>query len=318
MASGGDPDPTAKLEAELVQMRTLLQSQSDVIAALSAGARNNIPTAPFKPDLPPPLSILHGNPGAEDQFRYWKRALTLALKPISDEGGSPADIEKKKFPFLFRSLSPVVHSSIEEASESENYATCMAALETLYVKAPSDVLARDALYKRRQQVGEDIDALWNDLQSLSRKCGFRAFTTAEENRADNVRVMFVLALRSPEIRYQILQGKGEEKTLLTGEEALALARSLDRAREESEKNQTSTYSFALRDEPYIPEPLEVENLTFTNQKSKSKKKPVRLIETCKWCGKTHALDRNDCPANDATCTKCREKGHFQKMCPKKD
>ena len=273
----------------------------------------------FKPNLPPPLSIRHRNIGAEDQFRYWKWALTLVvLKPISDGEGLPAEIEKKKFPYLFRSLSPAVHSSIEEASESENYAACMAALETLYVKAPSDVLARDALYKRRQQVGEDIDALWNDLQSLSRKCGFKAFPTAEENRADNVRVMFILALRSPEIRYQILQGKGEEKMPLTGEEALALARSLDRAREESEKNQTSSYSFAMSSDDPDPNTPEVENLAFTSQRSKPKKKPVRLIESCKWCGRTHALDRNDCPAKDAACSKCREKGHFQKMYPRKD
>ena len=143
MTSGGDD--SKNLAAEMAEMRSLLRSQNEVIRSLTANVQ---PTpSPFKPDLPPPLSILHGNPGAEDQFWYCKRALTLALKPISDGDGTSDEIEKRKFPFLFRSLAPAVHSTITEASESENYATCMAALETLYVKAPSDVLARDTLYK---------------------------------------------------------------------------------------------------------------------------------------------------------------------------
>ena len=51
---------------------------------------------------------------------------------------------------------------------------------------------------------------------------------------------------------------------------------------------------------------------------KTKKKPIGVIDSCKWCGRSHARDRNDCPARGALCGKCKEKGHFQKLCPSKD
>ena len=132
----------------------------------------------------------------------------------------------------FQALSPAVHATIEEAVESELFSTCMTTLETLNVKAQSDVLARDELYKRPQNIGENVDTLWHEIQALSRKCNFLRQPTAEENLADNVRVAFTLALRSPEIRYGILQGKGETKAPLTGVEALELARSLEQAKAE--------------------------------------------------------------------------------------
>ena len=288
--------------AEIARLKAQLADQSELVRSL---ARN--PDRPFKPELPPALSALPENPDSEDQFIYWKRAVELALDPLT--GGTAEQRDVQKFAFLFRTLSPMVYASIKEAADEGKYSSCMSALEALYVKTASDVLEREDLYKRRQQPGEDVDKLWKALQTQSRRCGFQAFATAEENRADHVRAAFIIALRSPEIRYRILQGKGENKTPLSGDEALALARSLERAKADAERSMNPTYSLATVGNN--PE-AESEVLAFT------KKKSFRTIDSCKWCGKSHARDRNDCPARDALCGRCREKGHFQKLGPRKE
>ena len=120
MTSGGSSGNT-----ELEELKAQLLRQNERISQLTE--------RPFKPDLPAALTILHGAPGAEEQFRYWKRALNMVLRPLT--AATDDELDKLKFPFLFRALSPAVHATIEEAIESELFSTCMTTLETLYVKA---------------------------------------------------------------------------------------------------------------------------------------------------------------------------------------
>ena len=107
----------------------------------------------------------------------------------------------------------------------------MTSLEAEYVKSSGDEVNREALYDRKQGVGESVDDIWKDLQTLAWKCSLKARATAEENLEDHIRVAFLLALRSQETHFQITQRDPE----LDGKQALELARSLERSRMESEK-----------------------------------------------------------------------------------
>ena len=164
MTNQNERDPIVDaLKDEMASMRTTLAAQNALIQNLQGTGRH------YEPKMPPPLAVLHDSSGLEDQFFYWKSAVEMALDPLQGEADA---LNKEKFGYLFRALSPPVLVSIREASQSQKYSTCMEALTKLYEKHHDCILARDELLKRKQAVGEDVTSVWESIQTLSRKCGF--------------------------------------------------------------------------------------------------------------------------------------------------
>ena len=124
-----------------------------------------------------------------------------------------------------------------------------------------------------------------------------------------------MALRSPEIRYQILQ----KDPKLTGPQALELALTLERAKLDSEMSSLSSPLFVAGTQMISDGKSgeESPNAALAAMSSRNIKKKFfsKLVDQCKWCGRSHSRSLEDCPAKDAICLGCSEKGHFVRCCP---
>ena len=49
-------------------------------------------------------------------------------------------------------------------------------------------------------------------------------------------------------------------------------------------------------------------------KSSSEKSNVRMVDDCKFCGKSHERSREKCPAYGKVCKKCRKENHVASKC----
>lgn len=66
---------------------------------------------------------------------------------------------------------------------------------------------------------------------------------------------------------------------------------------------------------------QVNKMKFDKRKPKPKekdgyKKTPNKNQSCKFCGKTHAMKKEECPAWEKTCENCHGRNHFKIKCKK--
>ena len=155
------------------------------------------------------------------------------------------------------------------------------------------------LAARRQRSGETLDEFLMALKTLSKDCNFRD-VTATVYRDEAVRDAFITGLQSNPIRQRLLENSTLDlKTMFTQ------ARSLETA----QKNSESYGSFSPPPIPTAamtssPKSIEEDSETITAATSGAK---------CYFCGYSKH-PRQKCPAKEAICRRCQNKGHFAKVC----
>ncbi|XP_054276457.1 uncharacterized protein LOC128995463 [Macrosteles quadrilineatus] len=164
------------------------------------------------------------------------------------------------------------------------------------------------LANRKQKKEENIAKYLQELKLLSKDCNFRAID-GNTYRDEAVRDAFISGIMNPHIRQRLL-----EKSSLTLKEAEDISRSLESAQKSCEAygssnqievtycNTSSTLPDQL-DENIDPEESPTSAAVAKNFKQK-----------CFYCGGRRHFTRNDCPAKDATCSGCKKRGHFVKVC----
>ena len=139
------------------------------------------------PKLPTALSIPPGTPRSEDEYLHFRNNMQLAMEGMR----AGDDLDKRKCVLLLGNISAEIAKLIREAAESLSYQACVDALNKLYVPEENDLLSRGELYRRMQDVEEDVDHFVSGFIEIANKCNFGTFATAMDYRNDQLKSVFV-------------------------------------------------------------------------------------------------------------------------------
>ncbi|KAK3708825.1 hypothetical protein QZH41_019571, partial [Actinostola sp. cb2023] len=158
--------------------------------------------------------------------------------------------------------------------------------DSYFIKRRNTIFERAKFNTRKQEVGESVDSFITDLYCLAKYCNYGA-------------------LNDEMIRDRIIQGRLPE--LVKKQQAVV----------RGTEGQAS--------QPITVEAVHKNHQQRANRQKPGQKKPKGGARSsapsrspqnqghtsCSRCGKSPAHGRSQCPAKEATCLKCKKKGHYQ-------
>lgn len=148
---------------------------------------------------------------------------------------------------------------------------------------------------RNQEEHESIETYATALRRLAETCNFGQL------KDELIRDRIVYGLRENEIRKKLLQYPD-----LTLDKCLNICRSAEAT--------TSQLKVMNNELHYIKTTSQHQS---TNPKSSMKNAKSEHIKNCKYCGQSHDLKREKCPAYGKICSNCGKSNHFAQKCSKK-
>ena len=154
----------------------------------------------------------------------------------------------------------------------------------------------------RKQGGEPADSFITDLYCLAEHCGNG--TLHDELIRDR---LVVELLNSP------FSEKLQMDAELTLEKAITAVRQSEAVRKQQtvlrgqDSPEGTVHEIKRKFRPKINPPV-------GSLKPQGPPKPDQRFNSCSRCGKLPPHSRIHCPAKEATCHRCKQKGHYQKMC----
>ncbi|XP_059833137.1 uncharacterized protein LOC132398132 [Hypanus sabinus] len=254
---------------------------------------------------PDRLDLDPQDPDAALVFEHWLACFQSYLEEV--RATEPAVMHR----ILLSRVTPKVYSIIRDLP---TYDGALDALKRQYLRPVNTVYARHRLATWQQRPGESCAEFLRALQTLVQACDCKTLT-AEQHAELLVRDAFVTGLRSMYMRQRLL-----ENADLTLSSAMETANVLEAALHYADAVQ-SRDSPPVPWTPQTPPPpaprSEIANAAASRDSTSSlnpttaaaRRKPV----LCSFCGhKKHPRQR--CPAREATCSSCRKRGHFAKVC----
>lgn len=138
---------------------------------------------------------------------------------------------------------------------------------------------------RKQRSNETIDDYIVTLRNLIISCNYEQLTDSI------LRDAIVMGVKNNKMRESLLR-----ESELSLDKCINIARAMERAGQH-------IAVFAEENKNTI-EPMEIDRISAREKKS----------TRCKFCGWTHELDRQKCPASGKICLKCGKSNHFARMC----
>ena len=138
---------------------------------------------------------------------------------------------------------------------------------------------------RLQESDESIDAYATALRTLAETCEFGSL------KEDLIRDRLVCGIRDNSLRKKLLQ----EPKLTLDKCCAAEATKLQLQAMTSQNNESS----------------DINALKSSSDKSNNH---TRMIDDCKFCGKSHERNREKCPAYGKICKKCKKENHIASKC----
>jgi len=240
------------------------------------------------------------SPNAQNAIKLWRHWFATFENFLATIEGENLN----KLRVLTNYVSADVYELICEAAD---YDAALVILKAAYARTPNEIFARHSLSVRKQQPEETLDEYLQALKSMSKDCNFEA-QTAAQNRDCAIRDTFIRGLLNSNIRQRLL-----ENETLDLQTAIAQARSLDTAQKnaDSYRAHVATIAAAIdEDTPSLVQPTDRENRETGLACTSQKRSP------CFFCG-FDPHPRSKCPAREATCRKCKKKGHYQRVCRSK-
>ena len=195
-------------------------------------------------------------------------------------------------------------------------------LKARFGERGSHIYSRSIFHRRNQHSGEDIASYVTELRTLIVPCHYDA-AFEEEVLRDRI----VSGVRAEKIRERLFM----EPNDLTLERCIELAESVERACSEASNvggarsDTRSEPVGALRAEPR-PGPPRSSAFQPRSRYEHQSRSPSRdrrhsrsssresNSRSCPNCGNREHNNRNQCPARNQTCHKCRGPGHFARVC----
>jgi len=257
---------------------------------------------------PKELSVQPEAPEARHIFNFLLRTVEDFIASLRDyrKEGEP-DINKKRI--IISCLSPDVFPCVEEAVD---YERIVETLQSVYIKKKNNVYARHLLVSRRQAPTESISEFLQTLRGLTKECSFDDVSAAV-SREDLTRDSFINNLSSLSVRQRLL-----EKDNLILVQAYELADSLDRAQRQSQHmNQATMTAASMTPLEGPPDDCDValDGLSAATARalSSSPRNKEVVHQPCCYCG-LNQHSRLLCPAREAICHACKNRGHYSRVC----
>ena len=152
----------------------------------------------------------------------------------------------------------------------------------------NETMERYMFYKRSQQEGEDFENFLTDIRTLSQTCQF-----CEGCKNSMIRDRIVLGLYDNDTRAELLKIR-----------QLTLDRSIDICR--------AAQSASSNNKMLRPDAVHIVKERRSKMRGKEKK------QECRFCGYTHVMRKEKCPAYGKKCGRCGELNHFASKCPEKE
>jgi len=186
--------------------------------------------------------------------------------------------------------------------------------DSYFIKRRNTIFERAKFNTRKQEVGESVDSFITDLYCLAKYCNYGALND------EMIRDRIIVGL---------LDSRLSEKLQMDPE--LTLVKAVNSARQtELVKKQQAVVRGT---EGQASQPITVEAVHKNHQQRANRQKPGQKKPkggarssapsrspqnqghtSCSRCGKSPAHGRSQCPAKEATCLKCKNKGHYQAVC----
>ena len=168
--------------------------------------------------------------------------------------------------------------------------------EDFAVGEVNETYERFVFNKREQKPEENFDSFLSSIRTLIKSCNY-CHTCVDSILRDRI----VLGISDATIQTDLLK-----------ERKLTLEMCIDTCRAAENAN---SHGRSLR-------PDTVNNVQFKSKRPERRRKPrakeddVRTRE-CLYCGTTHAMVKEDCPAWGKRCSSCGKRNHFAVKCPTK-
>ena len=197
------------------------------------------------------------------------------------------DDEYKKALFL-HTLGPDGLSTYNGMKLPENHTVndIIEALENHFIGKTNETYERFVFNKRDQRPHEPFEDYVAALRTLMKTCNF-----SDDMKDSLLRDRIVLRIRDQVTRECLLQ-----------EAELTLQSCIDRCR----AAETTTQQLKAMSEKELS--ADVHAIAAKQRKTQNAKK------SCKFCGQTHILKKEECPAWGKTCKNCKKKNHFAAKC----
>lgn len=172
------------------------------------------------------------------------------------------------------------------------------ALKTYYDRQPSALHERFVFRRIRQEAGESVRDFAARIEKGARFCKYKAGLLTDRHE-EAVRDQFVFGLREADLRSELLR---EETKAFA--DALLFANSWETSHKESSEIQMQMQ----------PNQVSVSKVkAIPTRQSRRTEEAAKKTYTCQGCGRSDHK-RNECPFRQATCHRCRKKGHIQAVC----
>ena len=258
---------------------------------------------PTKPQ-PLDLSVDRG-----ESFRVWRRRWDSFFR-LSNLGQADQQMQHDIFISCVSDDTMKVIDNFPIASSSRlDVKEILKHLETYARGQVNETVEHHNLAKRTQQPGERFDEYLTCIRDLTKTCSF-----CDDCTELIVRDKIVTGVIDVELRRKLLQFSSE--SALTLDKAIQISRA-------DEATNIHEQEFAKDDSrnPYANRVQKDRSSTSRTRTSGTHvgkhgkpDKPSTGTGPCKYCGGSAHRDRNQCPASERTCSKCRKKGHFASVC----
>lgn len=236
------------------------------------------------------------SPSATEQWLHWYQTFENFLSSIDLSG-----LDKRKL--LVNFISPAVYQHVLDC---HTYEEAIRTLKALYVKPKNEIFARHLLATAKQEPGQSVDQFLQKLRTLATDCNFTA-VTAEKHCGEAIRDAFITGLHSNDIRLRLL-----EKQLLDLQQAFSEARMLEHAQHQSRSYACSQISCGSTSG--LPDKIDSPKASEVNDSHNEADDILAAANNrCFFCGRLRH-PRSKCPAREAICNTCGEKGYFEAVC----
>lgn len=255
---------------------------------------------------PPAELSLDGGPAARSEaWRQWRKLFEVFLK-ASGVSKEPKEVQASLLVNLIGSASYEVYTTFTfNEGESEDDIDCVLNKFDKYFGAkPNIIVRRYKFFTRDQEDGENIDQYITALRVLSQQCEF------SELHESLLRDRIVCGVNNNTVRDRLL--RTDDLTLV---KALQLCQAAEMSKEDSK------YINCAADSVQVSA---VQNRS--GERSGQRARGVRGVRVgsnggqrtarraCQRCGNSRCLGGERCPAVNAMCFVCDQKGHFSRVC----
>ena len=231
------------------------------------------------------------SPQAADAWPKWLRRFDR-YRAASGLNSKPSTEQVSTLLYAMGDSADDILQTLRLDEGTVSYNEIKKSLNDYFAERRNVIVERACFNKRSQKPGESVETFIQDLYRLADNCNYGAL------RDDLIRDRIVVGVLDDSLSDR-LQSKGTltlTQAVQTSRQAESRAQNRDIVRGDNKSVQ-----------------VEFVNPGKSGNKKPPSKENSKPTPSCGWCGhERHS--RQACPAKDATCKKCKKKGHFQTVC----